>query len=817
MLDEYRSHEAERELLGIPPRPLTVEEAEQVASALTTTPAGDAAELLHLLTHRVSPGVGEAAEVKARFLATVATGATHCASIDRRVAVALLGTMIGGYAVPPLVELLGDPALGVAASEALGSMVLVADSFETVHSAASNVSGLGAASDVLRAWADEDWLTSFPPVASELHLTVFKVDGETNTDDLSPATEAWSRADIPLHALSLLENKLGPGVAPAEIGRLAALGRPVAFVGDVVGTGSSRKSSVNSLLWHIGEEIPYVPNKRRGGVVIAGRIAPIFFDTLRDSGALPIECDLEAIATLTTGTHVVVRPAEGRLETGAGDLIATFRLRDDGTLDGVRAGGRTTLIVGRRLAREAARALGRTTADAGRAEDKAGPFTLAQKIVGRACGRAGVSPGDYCEPTVSTVGSQDTTGPMNRTELEDLACLSFGADLVLQTFCHTVGYPRPSDVETQRTLPPFMARRGAIVLRPGDGIIHSWLNKMLLPDQVGTGSDSHTRFPLGISFPAGSGLVALAAALGAMPLTMPESVCIRFSGRRRAGVTIRDVVNAVPYVARREGKPHVFSNRVIEMEGLEDFSVEDAFELTDATAERSAAACTFNFSVESVARHLNESIDVLRGLVAAGYEGRPALERRIAAMEVWLANPTLLRADPNAEYAAVLEIDLDLITEPLLACPNDPDDVRPLSEVAGVEVDEVFIGSCMTRGAHFRAAGDILAGTGDEVPVRLWIAPPTSLVRDDLRREGYYNIYGAAGARTEVPGCSLCMGNQARVAPGSTVVSTSTRNFPNRMGRDARVYLASAEVASLAARLGRLPTAEEYFSAVTAA
>jgi aconitate hydratase 2/2-methylisocitrate dehydratase len=815
MLDEYRSQEAERELLGIPPRPLTAEDAEQVASALTTMPAGDAVELLHLLTRRVSPGVGDAAEVKARFLAGVATGATHCASIDRRAAVALLGTMVGGYAVPPLVELLGDPVLGPDVSRALGSMVLVADSFEAVRSAAST--GSGSASDVLRAWADEDWLTSFPPVANELHLTVFKVDSETNTDDLSPATEAWSRADIPLHALSLLENKLGPGAASAEIGRLAALGRPVVFVGDMVGTGSSRKSSVNSLLWHIGEDIPYVPNKRRGGVVIAGRIAPIFFDTLRDSGALPIECEPDAVAALTTGTHVVVRPAEGRLETGTGDLIATFRLRDDGILEGVRAGGRTTLIVGRRLAREAAQALERPAAHEALAEDSRGPFTLAQKIVGRACGRVGVSAGDYCEPTVSTVGSQDTTGPMNRTELEDLACLSFGADLVLQTFCHTVGYPRPSDVETQRTLPPFMGRRGAVVLRPGDGIIHSWLNKMLLPDQVGTGSDSHTRFPLGISFPAGSGLVALAAALGAMPLSMPESVCIRFSGQRRPGVTIRDVVNAVPYVARGQGQPHVFSNRVIEMEGLEDFSVEEAFELTDATAERCAAACTFNFSVESVARHLNESIDVLRGLIAAGYEGAPALERRIAAMKDWLANPTLLRADPNAEYAAVLAIDLDLITEPLLACPNDPDDVRPLSEVAGVAVDEVFIGSCMTRGAHFRAAGDILAGSGDEVPVRLWMAPPTSLVRDDLRREGYYNIYGAAGARTEVPGCSLCMGNQARDAPGSTVVSTSTRNFPNRMGRDARVYLASAEVASLAARLGRLPTAEEYFSAVNAA
>jgi aconitate hydratase 2/2-methylisocitrate dehydratase len=606
-------------------------------------------------------------------------------------------------------------------------------------------------------------------------------------------------------------------MAPTEIGDLVSLGRPVAFVGDVIGTGSSRKSSVNSLLWHIGEDIAHVPNKRRGGVVLAGRIAPIFFDTLRDSGSLAIECDPDAVASLVTGTHIVVRPAEGRLETGTGDLITTFRLCDDGILDAVRAGGRTTLIVGHRLAREAAEALGRPTVDEGLVQDDPVLYTLAQKIVGRACGRRGIRPGTYCEPTVSTVGSQDTTGPMNRTELEDLACLTFGADLVLQTFCHTAAYPKPSDIETQRSLPAFMGTRGAVVLRPGDGIIHSWLNKMLLPDQVGTGSDSHTRFPLGISFPAGSGLVALAASLGAMPLTMPESVCIRFAGRRQVGVTIRDVVNAVPYVARREGIPHVFSGRIIEIEGLEDFSVEEAFELTDATAERSAAACTFNFSPESVVRHLNESIEVLRGLIDAGYRGRAALERRIAAMEEWLAKPTLLRADTGADYAATLEIDLDSITEPLLACPNDPDDVRPLSEVGGVKVDEVFIGSCMTRGVHFRAAGNILAGSDGEVPVRLWMAPPTSLVREDLQRDGYYSIYGAVGAHTEVPGCSLCMGNQARVGPGSTVVSTSTRNFPNRMGADAHVYLASAEVASLAARLGRLPSTEEYLSALSIA
>lgn len=840
MLDDYRTHEAERATLGIPPRPLSPAQVAEVIQALThtshpshtphtphTTDPPDPSSLLDLLAHRVSPGVGEPARLKAAFLSDVARGARTATDVTAPDAVRLLGTMLGGYNVPPLVELLDHPSLGELAAEQLASMILVFDSLGDIVAQANG--GSRPARRALEAWADLEWFERRPPLADEMHLTAFKVEGETNTDDLSPATQAWSRADIPQHARSLLENRLGPGVAAAEIARLKKHGRPILFVGDVVGTGSSRKSAVNSLLWHVGDDIPYVPNKRTGGLVIAGRIAPIFRDTLLDAGGLPLECDPAAPAAICTGDHIVVRPRAGSIEGPNGEPIGSFEVRDS-VLDGVRAGGRIQLIAGRRLARQAASALGRSRRGESTVEAaEPAAYTLAQKIVGRACGRDGIPPGEYCEPVVSTVGSQDTTGPMNRTELEDLACLTFGADLVLQTFCHTVAYPKPVDIETQATLPPFMSRRGAVVLRPGDGIIHSWLNYMVLPDQVGTGSDSHTRFPLGISFPAGSGLVAFAAAFGFMPLTMPDSVLVRFSGRRRPGITLRDLVNAVPYAARLEGllsteegsRRNVFSGRILEIEGLEDLTVIEAFELADASAERSAAACSVSLGEPTVADHLRSSVETLRGLIDRGYEGRPALERRIEAMERWIDAPVLLKADSAAQYAAVIEIDVSAIDEPLLACPNDPDDVRPLSAVAGTVVDEVFLGSCMTNLGHFQAAARILAddrlppADDPSVPTKLWIAPPTSTVEDRLRRDGVYSVFGAAGARTEVPGCSLCMGNQARVAAGATVVSTSTRNFPNRMGRDARVFLASAEVATVTSALGRIPTVEEYLAAVS--
>ena len=831
MLDDYRTHVAERQALGIPPQVLNPAQLAEVIDALS---AGDRAgadhgprardeqpDLLDLLAHRVAPGVGEAARLKAQFLAGVSGGEVSVGGLEPAGAVRLLGTMVGGYNVAPLVALLDHPVLGALAAEQLSRLIFVLDSLDVLAPRAR--AGHAGAAAVLRAWADLAWLDHLPPLADEIHLTVFKVDGETNTDDLSPAPQAWSRADIPRHALSLLENRLGPGIAPDQIASLRNQGRPVAFVGDVVGTGSSRKSAVNSLLWHIGDDIPFVPNRRRGGVVIAGRMAPIFRDTLLDSGSLPIECDPSVLPGLATGDHIVVRSDAARIERPDGGLIADFEVTDH-VRNGVRAGGRIQLIAGRRLAGQAAAALG-LAATGGKTAGPDAPqrYTLAQKIVGRACGSDGVAPGTYCEPVVSTVGSQDTTGPMNRTELEELACLTFGADLVLQTFCHTVAYPKAVDIETQATLPLFMGSRGAVVLRPGDGIIHSWLNHIVLPDQVGTGSDSHTRFPLGISFPAGSGLVAFAAAFGVMPLTMPESVLVRFSGERRPGITLRDLVNAIPYVAQQQGhlsiepgsQHNVFSGRILEIEGLEDLTVEEAFELSDASAERSAAACTIALGEETVLRHLTASVETLRTLVENGYQGAPALERRIEAMLRWIASPGLLQADAEATYAAVIEIDVASIEQPLLACPNDPDDVRPLSEVAGRPVDEVFLGSCMTNLGHFQGAGRILARQDGGVPVKLWIAPPTSAVEAQLRHDGVYSVYGVAGARTEIPGCSLCMGNQARVAQGATVVSTSTRNFPNRMGRDAQVFLASAEVATVTSVLGRIPTVPEYLAHVS--
>jgi len=820
VLDEYRIHQSQRAGAGIPPLPLTPGQVQDLFHELQSEddPARTA-ELLHILAHGVAPGVDEAARYKAQFLTAIATGEEVGTPISSRDAVALLGTMAGGYNVASLVNLLGDGELGALAAEQLSGTVLVFDAFHDVADLARQ--GNEHATAVMESWAAADWFTRRRPVPDDIHLTVVKIDGEVNTDDMSPAPHAWSRADIPLHAQSFLEKRPDAVDMRVRMEGLRAEGRPVAFVGDVVGTGSSRKSAVNSLLWHIGYDIPFVPNKRAGGVVIGGRMAPIFFNTLQDAGGLPIECQVDGLAT---GDDVVLRPRQGRLERPGGELIASFNLRPGQVLDYVRGGGRLQLIIGRNLTEKARAALGLAPDEVFQRPTpppRSGAFTLAQKIVGRACGVEGVSPGTYCEPTISTVGSQDTTGPMNRQELQDLACLGFSADLVLQTFCHTAAYPKPVDIETQRTLPEFMSNRGGIVMKPGDGIIHSWLNRMLLPDQVGTGSDSHTRFPLGISFPAGSGLVAFAAALGVMPLDMPESVLVRFSGTRQQGITLRDLVNAIPWAARhgsavsgRTGPTEPFSGRIIEIEGLEHLSVEEAFELTDSTAERSAAGCTIVLSEESVSRAIRANAALLRSLIDWGYQDARTLERRAQAMENWLSHPTLLRADGNARYAAVIEIDMSSITEPLLACPNDPDAVRPLSAVAGRPIDEVFIGSCMTNLTHFRAAGELLAAAGGPVPTRLWMAPPTRLVERQLREEGYYGTYGSVGARTEVPGCSLCMGNQARVAEGATVVSTSTRNFPHRMGPGAQVFLASAQVAALAARKGSLPTVTEYLELV---
>ncbi len=817
MLTDYRTLEAQRADLGIPPPPLTASQVNGLTDELDGADAASAPGLVDLLTYRVAPGVDEGARVKAAYLAAVARGERTAPALDPARAVELLGTMLGGYSVPVLIDLLDHPDLGEAAATALGGTLLVFDAFHDVVERARV--GNRNADVVLDSWAGAQWFTSQPPVPDAIHLTVFKVEGETNTDDLSPAPQAWSRSDIPLHAQSMLENRSTIVDPIGQIDRLVTAGRPVVFVGDVVGTGSSRKSSVNSLLWHIGQDIPYVPNKRRAGVVIAAKLAPIFANTLEDAGALPIECDVEG---LSTGDHIVVRPHDGRIETPEGAVLAEFALRSPQSLDGVRAGGRIRLVIGRTLTDKARRTLGLGPSPEFHrpAPPRQRPsYTLAQKIVGRACGVDGIAPGTYCEPTVSTVGSQDTTGPMNRNELEELGCLGFSADLVLQSFCHTTAYPKPVDIETQRSLPPFMIDRGGVALRPGDGIIHSWLNRMLLPDQVGTGSDSHTRFPLGISFPAGSGLVAFAAALGVMPVDMPESVLVRFTGDLRPGITLRDLVQSIPYVARQQGlltvggsdKVNVFAGRIVEIVGLESLTVEQAFELSDATAERSASGCTVSLSEESVAAYLRSNVVMLRSLIDAGYQDARSIERRIEAMERWLADPALLRADRDADYRAIIDIDLTAITEPLVACPNDPDDVRPLSAVAGRPVDEVFIGSCMTNIGHFRAAGTVLASLPGPVSSRLWIAPPTRMDEAQLRSEGYYATFAAAGARTERPGCSLCMGNQARVGDGATVFSTSTRNFPNRMGKGADVFLGSAELAAVVAATGRVPTPDEYF------
>ncbi len=829
-LEQYRTHAEERAKQGVPSLPLNAQQVTELLELLKNPPAGEEDFLLDLITNRVPPGVDDAAYVKAGFLAALAKGEAESPLIDRRRAVELLGTMLGGYNIQPLIDLLDDADLGELAADQLKHTLLMFDAFHDVEDKAK--AGSANAKAVMQSWADAEWFLARPEVPEEITVTVFKVPGETNTDDLSPAQDAWSRPDIPLHALAMLKNERD-GITPdkpGEIGPISTIeelkekGHPLAYVGDVVGTGSSRKSAINSVLWHMGNDIPFVPNKRQGDVVLGTKIAPIFFNTAEDSGALPIEVPVDE---LNMGDVIVIKPYAGRIERENGELVAEFQLKTEVLLDEVRAGGRIPLIIGRSLTDKARESLGLGPSDVFRRpvdpEDSGKGFTLAQKMVGKACGVEGVRPGTYCEPRMTTVGSQDTTGPMTRDELKELACLGFSADLVMQSFCHTAAYPKPVDIDTQHTLPEFIETRGGVALRPGDGVIHSWLNRMLLPDTVGTGGDSHTRFPIGVSFPAGSGLVAFAAALGVMPLDMPESVLVRFTGEMQPGITLRDLVNAIPYEAiqrglltvEKKGKKNVYNGRIIEIQGLPDLTVEQAFELSDATAERSAAGCTIDLSEDSVAEYLRSNIVMLRWMIDNGHQDARTLERRARAMEKWLENPKLMRADADAEYAEVIEIDMSRITEPLLACPNDPDDVKPLSEVAATHIDEVFIGSCMTNIGHFRAAGKLLQAAGGVIPTRLWIAPPTKMDEHQLMEEGYYNIFASAGARTEMPGCSLCMGNQARVAPNSTVVSTSTRNFPNRLGQGANVYLSSAELAAVAAVLGRLPTVEEYMQYAT--
>ncbi|MHA3028044.1 bifunctional aconitate hydratase 2/2-methylisocitrate dehydratase [Chromohalobacter israelensis] len=827
MLEAYRQHVEERAQAGVPPKPLNAEQTAALVELLKNPPAGEEEAILDLLTNRVPPGVDEAAYVKAGFLTAIAKGEAESPLIDRVHAVKLLGTMQGGYNIVSLVELLDDDDLAREVGEQLKHTLLMFDAFHDVEERAK--AGNAVAKEVIASWAEAEWFLAKPKLADKITLTVFKVPGETNTDDLSPAPDAWSRPDIPLHANAMLKNPRD-GIEPVEPGvtgplkqieEVKAKGHPVVYVGDVVGTGSSRKSATNSVLWFFGDDIPNVPNKRAGGFCFGGKIAPIFFNTMEDSGALPIEMDVEK---LEMGEVIDVYPYEGKVcKHGTDEVLTTFELKTQLLLDEARAGGRIPLIIGRGLTAKARESLGLAPSDVFRLPEQPADtgrgFTLAQKMVGKACGMDGVRPGMYCEPKMTTVGSQDTTGPMTRDELKDLACLGFQADLVMQSFCHTSAYPKPVDVETHHTLPDFIMNRGGVSLRPGDGIIHSWLNRMLLPDTVGTGGDSHTRFPMGISFPAGSGLVAFAAATGVMPLDMPESVLVRFKGKRQPGVTLRDLVHAIPYYAiqqglltvEKSGKKNAFSGRVLEIEGLEDLTVEQAFELSDASAERSAAGCTITLSEDSVSEYLKSNITLLKWMIANGYGDARTIERRIKGMEEWLENPSLMRADKDAEYAEVIEIDLDQLSEPVLCAPNDPDDARLLSEVAGQSIDEVFIGSCMTNIGHFRAAGKLLEKQpAGSLKTKLWLAPPTKMDQHQLTEEGYYGIYGRAGARMEMPGCSLCMGNQARVAAKSTVVSTSTRNFPNRLGDGADVFLASAELAAVAAVEGRLPSVDEY-------
>jgi aconitate hydratase 2 / 2-methylisocitrate dehydratase len=814
-LTAYEQHICQRAHEGLVPLPLN---AKQVANLVELIKSPVTAEegpfLIELLSQHVAPGVDPAAYVKAAFLTAVARGETKSPLLNPEQAVALLGTMLGGYNVPILIELLDHTDLAEAAAKQLSYTLLMFDAYHDVLEKAKKNNPFAAR--VIESWKNAEWFLAKPEVPHRVTVCIFKVSGEINTDDLSPATEAWSRPDIPLHSLVMLRSRMPNALQ--TIADLKTKGYPLAFVGDVVGTGSSRKSAINSLLWHIGEPIPFVPNKNRGGIILGGKIAPIFRTTAEDSGAFPIEVD---VSKLTMGDIIHIYPYTGRLTDEKDQDIAQFET-NLALIDAVRAGGRIPLIIGRSLTDKVREVLGYPLTSVfyrpKAIQENAKGFTLAQKMVGKACGVVGIRPGAYCEPKISAVGSQDTTGPMTRDELKELACLGFSADLVMQSFCHTAAYPKPVDIETQHSLPDFFASRGGIVLRPGDGIIHSWLNRMLLPDTVGTGGDSHTRFPIGISFPGGSGVVAFAAALGVMPLTMPESVLVRFVGQIQPGITLRDLVNAIPYVALQRGlltldsknKKNIFSGRVLEIEGLPDLKVEQAFEFADASAERSANGCTVRLNKAPVIEYLKSNISLLKWMIAQGYQDGRSLQRRIEMMQNWLSNPTLLEPDPNAEYAEIIDIDLNQIKEPLLACPNDPDAIKPLSEVANTKVDEVFIGSCMTNIGHYRAAGSLLKNVAGHLPSILWIAPPTKMDAHQLMQEGYYAIYGAVGARTEIPGCSLCMGNQARVQDGATVVSTSTRNFPNRMGKDANIYLASAELSAITATLGYLPNIEQY-------
>ena len=829
-LQSYRAHVTERAAVGIPPLPLSAKQTGEVIELLKAPPAGEEAFLVDLITHRVPAGVDDAAKVKASYLAAVAHGSEQCALISRKLATQLLGTMLGGYNISPMIDLLddADPAVAAQAANGLKKTLLMFDQFHDVKDKADQ--GNAQAKAVMQSWADAEWFTSRPEVPESITLTIFKVAGEINTDDLSPAPDAWSRPDIPLHALAMHKNAR-VGVTPEEDGKrgpvrfieeLKAKGNLVAYVGDVVGTGSSRKSATNSVLWFTGEDIPFVPNKRFGGVCLGAKIAPIFYNTMEDSGALPIEVDVSQMAM---GDVIELRPYDGKALKG-GEVIAEFKLKSDVLFDEVRAGGRIPLIVGRGLTAKARAALGLPVSTQFRLPtspvNSGKGFTLAQKIVGRAVGLPegqGVRPGTYCEPKMTSVGSQDTTGPMTRDELKDLACLGFSADLVMQSFCHTAAYPKPVDVKMHHELPDFMSTRGGVPLRPGDGIIHSWLNRMLLPDTVGTGGDSHTRFPIGISFPAGSGLVAFGAATGVMPLDMPESVLVRFKGEMQPGITLRDLVNAIPLYAikaglltvAKQGKINIFSGRILEIEGMPDLKVEQAFELSDASAERSAGGCTVHLNKEPIIEYITSNITMLKWMIATGYSDVRTINRRIKAMQAWLADPQLLKGDADAEYAAIIEIDLADIHEPIVACPNDPDDVKTLADVAGSKIDEVFIGSCMTNIGHFRAASKLLENKRD-IPVKLWMAPPTKMDAKQLSEEGHYGVLGSAGARMEMPGCSLCMGNQAQVKEGATVFSTSTRNFPNRLGKNSNVYLGSAELAAICSKLGRIPTKAEYMA-----
>ena len=816
MLNEYKKHEQERARQNIPPLPLDPDQTSQLVDLLKSN--HDESELLlHLLKERVPAGVDQSAYVKAAFLADITTGESSSPYLTKLEAVNILGTMLGGYNIQPLIECLKIDELGDAAADALSKTLLIFDAFNEIFELSQTNQH---AKKVINAWAEGEWFTSKQDIPDQVKLTVYKVPGEINTDDLSPATDAWSRPDIPLHALAMFKMPREGLDKPLEtIEELKKKGNPLVFVGDVVGTGSSRKSATNSVLWHMGDEIPCIPNKKEGGFCFGSKIAPIFFNTLEDSGAFPIELD---VSNMEMGQEIILEPHNGKvLDANTNEVISTFELKTEVLLDEVRANGRIPLIIGRQLTDKTREALDLEPTTIFRRPDSQDDsdkgYTLAQKMVGKACGVAGIRPGTYCEPRMSTVGSQDTTGPMTRDELKELACLGFSADLVMQSFCHTAAYPKPVDIETQHNLPDFIMNRGGVSLRPGDGIIHSWLNRMLLPDGVGTGGDSHTRFPIGISFPAGSGLVAFAATLGVMPLDMPESVLVRFKGEMQPGITLRDLVNAIPYAAiqkglltvAKEGKKNIFSGRCLEIEGLPDMKVEQAFELSDASAERSASGCTVRLNKGPIIEYLKSNIVMLRWMIASGYGDAKTLERRAQAMEEWIENPELLEPDENAEYAEIIEIDLNEITEPLLACPNDPDDIKPLSEVANTDIQEVFIGSCMTNIGHFRAAGTLL-NKYNETKARLWVVPPTKMDEKQLMEEGIYNVFGTSGARTELPGCSLCMGNQARVLANSTVVSTSTRNFPNRLGDGANVFLASAELAAISSIIGRLPTPDEY-------